>query len=98
MYRKTITRQRTSSPPFEKSNFVYCAFPGFFGPTLNSFIHILMYSYYGLSVFPSMHKYLWWKRYLTQAQLVRRPVGSLVCGQPLPVLSPAPGGRALLCV
>lgn len=44
---------------------------GFFGPTLNSFIHILMYSYYGLSVIPSMHKYLWWKKYLTQAQLVR---------------------------
>uniref|UniRef100_A0A2K6FIB3 Elongation of very long chain fatty acids protein n=1 Tax=Propithecus coquereli TaxID=379532 RepID=A0A2K6FIB3_PROCO len=43
----------------------------FFGPTLNSFIHILMYSYYGLSVFPSMHKYLWWKKYLTQAQLVQ---------------------------
>lgn len=32
-----------------------------------------MYSYYGLSVFPSMHKYLWWKKYLTQAQLVRPP-------------------------
>jgi len=37
---------------------------------LNSFIHILMYSYYGLSTIPSMHKYLWWKRYLTQGQLV----------------------------
>lgn len=44
--------------------------PGFFGPTLNSFIHVLMYSYYGLSTIPSMHRYLWWKRYLTQAQLV----------------------------
>lgn len=32
-----------------------------------------MYSYYGLSVFPSMHKYLWWKKYLTQAQLVCPP-------------------------
>lgn len=37
---------------------------------LNSFIHILMYSYYGLSTIPSMQRYLWWKRYLTQAQLV----------------------------
>lgn len=46
-------------------------FIGFFGPTLNSFIHVLMYSYYGLSVIPSMRKYLWWKKYLTQAQLVR---------------------------
>ncbi|KAJ8277551.1 hypothetical protein GJAV_G00076520 [Gymnothorax javanicus] len=44
---------------------------GFFGPTLNSFIHVLMYSYYGLSTIPSMHRYLWWKRYLTQAQLVQ---------------------------
>uniref|UniRef100_A0A8D1TK30 Elongation of very long chain fatty acids protein 2 n=2 Tax=Sus scrofa TaxID=9823 RepID=A0A8D1TK30_PIG len=51
-------------------NWIPCG-QSFFGPTLNSFIHILMYSYYGLSVFPSMHKYLWWKRYLTQAQLVQ---------------------------
>ncbi|KAM5322183.1 very long chain fatty acid elongase 2 [Glossophaga mutica] len=51
-------------------NWIPCG-QSFFGPTLNSFIHILMYSYYGLSVFPSMHKYLWWKKYLTQAQLVQ---------------------------
>ncbi|KAJ8790563.1 hypothetical protein J1605_004536 [Eschrichtius robustus] len=54
-----------------KNSNSYCTFLGFFGPTLNSFIHILMYTYYGLSVFPSMHKYLWWKKYLTQAQLVQ---------------------------
>lgn len=52
---------------------VHWTVTGFFGPTLNSFIHILMYSYYGLSVFPSMHRYLWWKKYLTQAQLVCHP-------------------------
>ncbi|XP_075388482.1 very long chain fatty acid elongase 2 [Tenrec ecaudatus] len=51
-------------------NWIPCG-QSFFGPTLNSFIHILMYSYYGLSVFPSMHKYLWWKKYLTQAQLIQ---------------------------
>ncbi|XP_015974302.1 elongation of very long chain fatty acids protein 2 isoform X2 [Rousettus aegyptiacus] len=51
-------------------NWIPCG-QSFFGPTLNSFIHILMYSYYGLSVFPSMHRYLWWKKYLTQAQLVQ---------------------------
>ncbi|KAE8597940.1 hypothetical protein XENTR_v10016649 [Xenopus tropicalis] len=51
-------------------NWIPCG-QSFFGPTLNSFIHVLMYSYYGLSVIPSMHKYLWWKRYLTQAQLVQ---------------------------
>ncbi|KAJ8403293.1 hypothetical protein AAFF_G00355100 [Aldrovandia affinis] len=51
-------------------NWIPCG-QSFFGPTLNSFIHVLMYSYYGLSTIPSMHKYLWWKRYLTQAQLVQ---------------------------
>ncbi|MEE6464988.1 hypothetical protein FKM82_006427 [Ascaphus truei] len=51
-------------------NWIPCG-QSFFGPTLNSFIHVLMYSYYGLSVFPSMHKYLWWKKYLTQAQLIQ---------------------------
>ncbi|KAF7691831.1 elongation of very long chain fatty acids protein 2 [Silurus meridionalis] len=51
-------------------NWIPCG-QSFFGPTLNSFIHVLMYSYYSLSTIPSMHKYLWWKRYLTQAQLVQ---------------------------
>ncbi|XP_053105466.1 elongation of very long chain fatty acids protein 2 isoform X1 [Hemicordylus capensis] len=51
-------------------NWIPCG-QSFFGPTLNSFIHVLMYSYYGLSVTPSMHKYLWWKKYLTQAQLIQ---------------------------
>ncbi|KAA0705005.1 Elongation of very long chain fatty acids protein 2 [Triplophysa tibetana] len=51
-------------------NWIPCG-QSFFGPMLNSFIHILMYSYYGLSTIPSMQKYLWWKRYLTQAQLVQ---------------------------
>ncbi|KAG8507715.1 Elongation of very long chain fatty acids protein 2 [Galemys pyrenaicus] len=64
-------------------NWIPCG-QSFFGPTLNSFIHILMYSYYGLSVFPSMHKYLWWKKYLTQAQLVGTA--------PSPGLAARPGG------
>ncbi|PIK59603.1 putative elongation of very long chain fatty acids protein 4 [Apostichopus japonicus] len=38
----------------------------------NSFIHILMYSYYALAAIgPHMQKYLWWKRYMTQMQLVQ---------------------------
>jgi hypothetical protein len=38
----------------------------------NSFIHVIMYSYYGLSVLgPSVQKHLWWKRYLTQFQLIQ---------------------------
>ncbi|CAK9297651.1 unnamed protein product [Gordionus sp. m RMFG-2023] len=39
---------------------------------LNSLIHIFMYGYYALSALgPHMHKYLWWKPYLTIAQLVQ---------------------------
>lgn len=37
---------------------------------VNSFVHVVMYTYYGLSGFPSLRKYLWWKRYLTQFQIV----------------------------
>lgn len=37
----------------------------------NSFIHVIMYSYYGLSTLgPNVTKYLWWKKYLTIIQLV----------------------------
>ncbi|KAI8428766.1 hypothetical protein MSG28_007447, partial [Choristoneura fumiferana] len=39
--------------------------------TINSFVHILMYAYYGLSAFPSLDKYLWWKKYLTAFQLIQ---------------------------
>lgn len=45
----------------------------FFGAQMNSFIHVIMYSYYGLTAFgPWIQKYLWWKRYLTMLQLVRQ--------------------------
>jgi len=38
---------------------------------INSFTHVLMYTYYGLSALgPHMQKYLWWKKYLTRVQLV----------------------------
>lgn len=39
---------------------------------LNTLVHVLMYSYYGLSALgPRMKKYLWWKKYLTQLQLAQ---------------------------
>ncbi|GBM68542.1 Elongation of very long chain fatty acids protein 7 [Araneus ventricosus] len=39
---------------------------------LNGFVHILMYTYYGLAaVGPQMKKYLWWKKYLTMLQMVQ---------------------------
>ncbi|XP_056319808.1 ELOVL fatty acid elongase 8b [Danio aesculapii] len=44
----------------------------FFIGLLNTFVHILMYSYYGLAALgPHLQKYLWWKRYLTSLQLVQ---------------------------
>jgi len=40
---------------------------------VNSFIHVLMYSYYALSALgPRIEKYLWWKKYLTILQLVSK--------------------------
>ncbi|XP_054274430.1 elongation of very long chain fatty acids protein 7-like [Macrosteles quadrilineatus] len=43
----------------------------FFG-MLNTFVHIVMYSYYLLAAFgPQMQKYLWWKKYLTALQMVQ---------------------------
>lgn len=39
---------------------------------INSFIHIIMYTYYMLSAFgPNIQKYLWWKKYLTILQIVQ---------------------------
>lgn len=41
-------------------------------PLLNCPVHIIMYSYYALASFgPKMRPYLWWKRYVTQIQLVQ---------------------------
>ncbi|KAM7292314.1 elongation of very long chain fatty acids protein AAEL008004 [Ixodes scapularis] len=39
---------------------------------LNCFVHVVMYSYYFLSLLgPAIRPYLWWKRYLTGLQLVQ---------------------------
>lgn len=40
-------------------------------PFLNSGVHAIMYGYYFLATYKSMQKYLWWKRYLTLAQIVQ---------------------------
>ncbi|CAG2173276.1 unnamed protein product [Oppiella nova] len=43
---------------------------------INSFIHIIMYSYYALSTLgPNIRPYLWWKRYITLAQLAQFAFG-----------------------
>ncbi|XP_055330850.1 elongation of very long chain fatty acids protein 5-like [Paramacrobiotus metropolitanus] len=41
------------------------------GPIMNTFVHVVMYSYYAMSLFPALQPYLWWKKYLTQLQLVQ---------------------------
>ncbi|XP_022816097.1 elongation of very long chain fatty acids protein 2-like isoform X2 [Spodoptera litura] len=38
---------------------------------INSFVHVIMYTYYCLSAFPALKKYLWWKKYITKLQLVQ---------------------------
>ncbi|CAH2232424.1 jg19358 [Pararge aegeria aegeria] len=37
---------------------------------INSFVHVLMYAYYGISSLgPEYAKYVWWKKHLTKVQL-----------------------------
>lgn len=44
---------------------------GFF-PLINSFIHVIMYVYYGLSTLgPKVQPYLWWKKQLTTLQMIQ---------------------------
>ncbi|XP_017883722.1 elongation of very long chain fatty acids protein AAEL008004 isoform X2 [Ceratina calcarata] len=39
---------------------------------LNSFVHIVMYSYYLIAALgPQYRKYLWWKKYMTWMQLIQ---------------------------
>lgn len=53
------------------------------GLTLNSFVHVVMYSYYFLSLLgPSVRPFLWWKRYLTQFQLVQFIIMFIHCTIP----------------
>lgn len=42
-----------------------------FAGYINLPIHVVMYSYYCLSTFPSMRKYLWWKKYITTIQIIQ---------------------------
>lgn len=45
---------------------------GTFIGTINSFVHIIMYTYYGLAaVGGKVQKYLWWKKYITTLQLLQ---------------------------
>ena len=45
---------------------------GTFHAMINSLVHMVMYSYYGLSAMgPKYQKYLWWKKYLTVFQMTQ---------------------------
>lgn len=45
---------------------------GTFHGLVNSFIHVIMYTYYGLSACgPQYKKYLWWKKYMTKMQMIQ---------------------------
>lgn len=44
----------------------------FFSGVINSFVHIIMYTYYLLAaLLPQYQKYLWWKKYITTLQMVK---------------------------
>ncbi|RUS88772.1 hypothetical protein EGW08_003489 [Elysia chlorotica] len=44
----------------------------FFHAMLNSFVHVIMYSYYGLSALgPRVQPFLWWKKYVTWIQVIQ---------------------------
>ncbi|XP_055531730.1 elongation of very long chain fatty acids protein 7-like isoform X2 [Wyeomyia smithii] len=58
---------------------------------INNFVHVLMYFYYMLSAMgPRYQKYLWWKKYMTEVQIVQfilcigHCINALVSGCPFP--------------
>lgn len=52
-------------------------------PFLNSIIHTVMYSYYLLATYKSLQPFLWWKKYLTLAQIVQFFIMIVHSSQPL---------------
>uniref|UniRef100_A0A3B3DZ11 Elongation of very long chain fatty acids protein n=1 Tax=Oryzias melastigma TaxID=30732 RepID=A0A3B3DZ11_ORYME len=45
---------------------------GTFHALLNCVVHVIMYTYYGLTAMgPKYQKYLWWKKHLTSVQLIQ---------------------------
>ncbi|CAM4717850.1 hypothetical protein PO909_018578 [Leuciscus waleckii] len=45
---------------------------GTFHAPLNCVVHVIMYTYYGLSALgPTFQKFLWWKKHLTSIQLIQ---------------------------
>lgn len=65
--------------------------------TCNSFVHVLMYSYYGLSAIPSMQKFLWWKKHLTMIQLVNIPCHNMLTEQIFLAISLSTHHHLIIC-
>lgn len=57
-------------------------------PITNTFVHIVMYGYYGLATIPGIHKYLWWKKYLTTMQISQFALLLIHCTQPIYLRGP----------
>lgn len=62
-----------------------------FPNVINNFVHVLMYFYYMLSAMgPRYQKYLWWKKYMTEVQIIQfilciaHCINALVSGCPFP--------------
>uniref|UniRef100_A0AAG5DGJ0 Elongation of very long chain fatty acids protein n=1 Tax=Anopheles atroparvus TaxID=41427 RepID=A0AAG5DGJ0_ANOAO len=58
---------------------------------INNFVHVLMYFYYMLSAMgPRYQKYLWWKKYMTEVQIIQfiiciaHCINALATGCPFP--------------
>lgn len=56
-------------------------------PLANSLIHVIMYTYYGMAA-AGLYKYLWWKNYLTIAQMIQFVVLMVHQGQFVTGLTP----------
>ena len=75
--RQLAVKILTSEGLHQRSPLLLCSVTACFAAMINSFVHVLMYTYYGLSALGSqVQKYLWWKKYLTRIQLV-----STICVQ-----------------
>lgn len=66
---------------------------------LNACVHVVMYSYYFLTTLgPKVRTYLWWKKYLTQLQIIQL-IAFVVYGSfPLFIECGFPQWMSLLCV
>ena len=59
------------SVPVPHTYSLYTDGHGTFYVIINSFVHVVMYTYYLVAALgPEFKKYLWWKKYVTVLQIV----------------------------